>query len=119
MRNTPPPEACTGFGFAFMGNKLRQQQRTLSRIEGRPAAGSLPGPGDPISIGLDKAITIVSSALAPSMTSVTFQGANVTESPGETSAARVHVMKSERAKRLFSSVPLGAAEQLPDPDYGL
>ena len=64
-------------------------------------------------------ITIVSSALAPAMTSVTFEGAKVTESPGDTSGTRVHILKSERAKRLFSSVPLGAAEQLPDPDYGL
>lgn len=63
-------------------------------------------------------LTIASSALPPSMFSMPFS-VMTGESPGHRSIDSVHLLKAERAKRLFSSVPLSDAEQLPDPDYGL
>jgi hypothetical protein len=66
-------------------------------------------------------LTLVTSSVAASVTAttVTSDRSPTTAPPTATSMPRIHLQKSNRAKRMFASVPLNEVEQLPDPDYGL
>lgn len=72
-------------------------------------------------IALVGMLTITTSSVAASVTATTVtSGRSPTASPPTaTSMPQIHLQKSNRAKRMFASVPLNEVEQVPDPDYGL
>lgn len=66
-----------------MTSKVRHQQRALARMDRQPSAGSLPHVVDPVSVGLDRSITIDMAKLPQPTVSYDADYAWIEHKPGD------------------------------------